>query len=194
MGLGHPVVMIRISLWIRPVVMTCSNDMHITMDKTYHCGQVMIRILLWTRSSNAAAATPVAHAYQYEWYREPPNSSWSDWSLSGCMYIYIWVPMEGFFIFWHNPCPDHSTLLGTHSKWLPYQPTKLEIGQNWRFWCKTSHIGELWVHDILQHFASAGEIPKQGTWVYEDLALLTFTYCTNLPQSLLPMFLFGAVE
>jgi len=66
MGLGHPVVMIRISLWIRPVVMTCSNDMHITMDKTYHYGQVMIRILLWTRSSNAAAATPVAHAYQYE--------------------------------------------------------------------------------------------------------------------------------
>jgi len=80
------------------------------------------------------------------------------------------------------------------------------IGQNWRFWCKTSDFEVLSVHDLLQHLASAGEITKQGKSVYEDLALLTlygdlalltfyrFTLCTKLPQSLFPMFLFGAVE
>jgi len=49
----------------------------------------------------------------------------------------------------------------------------------------------------LQYIASAGEITKQGKGVYEDLALLIFyrfTHCTKLPQALLLMFLFGAVE
>jgi len=53
------------------------------------------------------------------------------------------------------------------------------------------------VNDLLQHLASAGEITKQGKTVYEHLALFAFyrfTHCTKLPQSLLPMFLFGAVE
>jgi len=82
---------------------------------------------------------------------------------------------------------------------VTYQPTKLEIGQNWRFWCKTSHLGVLLVHDPFQHLASAGEITKQEKWVYEDpaLRLLTFhnfTHGTKLPQSLLPMFHFVVVE
>jgi len=53
------------------------------------------------------------------------------------------------------------------------------------------------VHDLLQHLASAGEITKQGKWVYEDLNHLTFyrlTNCSKLLRALLPMFLFGAVD
>ena len=53
------------------------------------------------------------------------------------------------------------------------------------------------MHDLSQHLASAGERTKQGKSVYEDLASLTFyryTHSTNLPQALLPMFLFGTVE
>jgi len=37
-----------------------------------------------------------------------------------------------------------------------------EIGQNLRFWYKTSHFGVLSVHDLLKHLALAGEITKQG--------------------------------
>ena len=38
---------------------------------------------------------------------------------------------------------------------------KLENGQNWRFWYKTSHFVILSVHDLLQHLATAGEITQQ---------------------------------
>jgi len=39
---------------------------------------------------------------------------------------------------------------------------KLEIGKNWRFWYKTSNVEILWVHDLLQHLSTAGEITQQG--------------------------------
>jgi len=38
---------------------------------------------------------------------------------------------------------------------------KLEIGKNWRFWYNTSHFEILWVHDLLQHLVTAGEITQQ---------------------------------
>ena len=50
--------------------------------------------------------------------------------------------------------------------------------------------------ELLQHLASAGEITKQGQWVYEDPALLAcyrFIHRAKLLQALLHMFLFSAV-
>jgi len=70
----------------------------------------------------------------------------------------------------------------------------LEIGKNWRFWYKTSDLEILWVND---HIATAGETTQQESYLYDELALLSFyrfIHCTKLPRALLLMFLHGAVE
>ena len=100
------------------------------------------------------------------------------------------------------PTEERKSLGATHLWNQPAMKPALAIKKigDWkklRFWYKTSHFEILLVHELLQQLTTAGEIMQQEYWLYDELALLAFyriTHCTKLPQVLLCMFIFGAVE
>jgi len=58
----------------------------------------------------------------------------------------------------HEATRQNNTSLGRKL----YPSTKNRDWKNSRLWYETSDFEVLWVHDLLQHFSTAGEITLQG--------------------------------